>query len=245
MGIITTITSLFKSKPQNRQKPLPDTVFDDIDDENREREKWAKYFYEQTKKDAAKYDPALISIRKEYSRQKSYAIRFHFIPREQNNKNVRSYIEYKYKHWQKWQDIRLHYFNKYNHTCQSCKNTFDTKKLNLHELWAFNESEKIQKLIALIPLCEECHSIAHINRHKKDFPKVVALISKYCLYNKVDEDKAYSDFDFAEKERKRRQGIKYNLDMSLLCEFLDTKVLFDCHTDEFNVWLEENFKDNE
>ncbi|MGU2444648.1 hypothetical protein ACTXHA_29965 [Burkholderia cenocepacia] len=245
MGIIKTITSLFTATPKNKQKTLPDTVFEDIDEENNEREKWAKYFYEQTKKDVVKYDPALIPIRKEYSRQRAYAIRFHFIPKEQNNKNVRSYIHYTYNHWQKWQDIRLHYFNKHKHICQSCKNTFTDKELHLHELWAFNEHDKIQKLIALIPLCAECHSIAHINRHKKEPEKLIALIEKYASYNIIDEDQAYKDMDFAESERRRRQGIKYNLDMSLLNDFLDLKEPFDCHTDKFNGWLEVNFKENE
>lgn len=244
MSIITTIKRLFK----NGQKPLPDDVFEDTNDIDAEREheeNLTKYFYNKTKDDARRYDPVLIPIRKEYSRQKAYRIKFHFIPKEQNNKNVRSYIQYTFNHWQKWQDIRLHYFKKYNNVCQSCRNTFDDKSLHLRELWAFNEHEKIQKLIALIPLCAECHSIAHINRHKKDVEKTIALIEKYASYNDIDEDQAYKDLDFAESERTRRKGIKYNLDLSLLDDFLALKEPFDCHTDKFNGWLEVNFKESE
>lgn len=99
MGIITTIKHLFK----NSRNPLPDDVFEDTNDIDAEREheeNLTKYFYNKTKEDAQRYDPALIPIRKEYSRQKPYRIKFHFIPKEQNNKNVRSYIQYTFNHWQ-------------------------------------------------------------------------------------------------------------------------------------------------
>ncbi|MGS1026795.1 HNH endonuclease [Burkholderia glumae] len=245
MGIIKTITSLFTSTPRDKRKPFPDSVFDDddyedIDAENEERDRLLRVLYNKTKNQQLEINSYI-----QDAFVKKHAISFHFIPNEQNKKNVRSYIEYTHGNWKKWQEIRLHYFAKHNHVCQSCKKTFDDKGLNLHELWDFNESSKIQKLIALIPLCPECHSIAHINRHKKEPEKIIALIEKYASYNKVSEDQSYADMDLAERERTHRQGIKYKLDMSLLSDFLATSQLFDCHTDDFNDWLKANFKDSE
>ncbi len=247
MGIIITIIyiiGIFKTD-KGLSELQPPTLCNDIDDENSEREKWAKFFYEQTKEDVAKYAPSNITIQKEKSRQKEYRIQFHFIPQHQNNKNVRSYIEYKNGNWHKWQEIRLHYFKKHNYICQSCQSKFDDKSLQLHELWSFNDTDKIQSLISLIPLCAECHSIAHANRHKKDALKVMALVDKYAQYNSIEEDQAYKDLDHAEIERKRRQSMKYSLDMSLLSNFLDIQEPFDCHSDAFEQWLKNNVKDNE
>ncbi|VBG26947.1 Uncharacterised protein [Burkholderia pseudomallei] len=285
MGIITTIKNLFSSHPEPA-KPTPKVSpqahekyslnedYEYLEDTNNDiirAYNEVKYFHQQTKNDAKKYNPALISVNSEYERQKKYKIVFHFIPKSQNFKNVRSYIQFKYGHWQKWQDLRLIHFKKHNHTCQACRKQFEVKELELHELWSFDEQDREQKLEALTPLCHDCHAIAHISRAFAEVKISESLITKfkgkadaleklnqslaisrerqedlferYTLYNRVSPDQARKDLKFAYAEAERRKDVKYQLDLSLLKQDdFEIDGLFDCHSDEFNAFIEKDFK---
>lgn len=82
-------------------------------------------------------------------------------------------------------------FHQHNNICQSCRKHFSDSDLELHEYWTFNDFEKEQTLHSLIPLCKECHSIAHITRFTLDRAKTNELISKYSRYNKIDIEKSF------------------------------------------------------
>ncbi|MBB2932463.1 HNH endonuclease [Paraburkholderia silvatlantica] len=284
MGIITIIKNLLSGHPEPA-KPTPKAMpqaqkyhlnenYEYLEDTNNDLVRAyneVKYFHQKTKNDAKKYNPALIPLNAEYERQKKYRIVFHFIPKLQNYKNVRSYIQFSYGHWQKWQDLRLKYFRKNNHTCQSCRKKFEVKELELRELWSFDEQEREQKLEALIPLCHDCHAIAHISRAFAEVKITENLIAKfkgksdglqklneslliskqrqdelferYTLYNRTTIEQAQKDLKFAYAEAERRKEIKYQLDLSLLKQDgFDTDGLFDCHSDAFNAFIEKDFK---
>ncbi|MBB2928529.1 hypothetical protein [Paraburkholderia silvatlantica] len=246
MAIIKTILSLFK-KHEPKHAALNDDDPDDLTAEQHDELVNIGELYEQTKHDAREYQPELIPIRKEYSRQSTYQISFHFIPPQQNYKNVRSWIEFNHANdsrpWQRWQDLRVECFKACNHVCQSCKQIFTDKTLELHELWSFDEQDAEQKLVSLIPLCSDCHAIAHISRHKRDTGKTSELLEKYCTYNDVSEDQAWDDYKFAEQERERRSRVKYKLNLSLLRKYgFEIDDLFDCHGVTFNQYIDEFFK---
>lgn len=242
MGIITTIKNIF-----SRKESYDD---DDFQEEKEIEENLVLSIYEQTK-DNEKYNTKTMLLKKElekvdlvYESQKNYKISFHFIPEQQNYKNVRSYIEYTFGHWQKWQDLRVLFFTETGNKCQCCSKLFSDKVIGeLHEFWTYDELKSIQKLDKLIPLCNECHSIAHISRYKSDIVKSEKLLSLYTRYNNIeDEDKVYDDLEFANKERKRRTDSKVNylLDLSLLKKYgFEINSNFDCHSTKFNNFIEE------
>lgn len=242
MGIITTIKNLF-----SRKENIND---DDFQEEKEEEIDLILSIYEQTR-DNEKYNTKSMLLKKEleevnlvYQSQENYKIQFHFIPHQQNFKNVRSYIEFTFQHWQKWQDLRLLIFSKTGNKCQCCSKLFSDKNIGeLHEYWIFDEINKIQKLDKLIPLCNDCHSIAHISRYKSDIVKSEKLLSLYTKHNKLeDEDKVYDDLEFANKERNRRTNSKVNylLDLYLLNKYgFQIDEYFDCHSNEFNLFIED------
>ncbi len=199
--------------------------------------------YEQNKEEIRKWDSKNLLTRIELDRQaQHYKIRFCFIPKSQNYKNVRSYLQYNHGGFEKWQALRRHFIKKHNSTCQCCGRQF--KELELHEHWSFNDYDREQKLESLILLCEQCHSIAHITRHKRDPAKIDELLELYCEYNKVDNAKAWEDFEFHETLREKRNQTQYQLDLSVLNGIelgnfvFDIRMLFNCHTDRFNAFIE-------
>lgn len=225
-----------------KKKEFENEVIEELED-NEEETLLILNHYEQNKEEVKKWDSKNLLTRLELDRQNSYKINFCFIPKNQNYKNVRSYIQYLYGDYEKWQSLRKHFIRKHNSTCQCCNREF--KELELHEQWSFDDYDKIQKLDKLILLCKECHSIAHITRHKKEPNKIDELLDLYCLYNKIDLSKAWKDFEFHEDLRAKRNNTLYQLDLSYLNEFsFYIDGLFDCHTNSFNSFIHKFSNDN-
>ena len=225
-----------------KKKEFENEVIEELED-NEEETLLILNHYEQNKEEIKKWDSKNLLTRLELDRQNSYKINFCFIPKNQNYKKVRSYIQYLYGDYEKWQSLRKHFIRKHNSTCQCCNRQF--KELELHEQWSFDDFDKIQKLDKLILLCKECHSIAHITRHKKEPQKIDELLDLYCLYNKIEISQAWKDFEFHEELRKKRNGINYQLDLSYLNNFsFNIENLFDCHTDKFNSFIYKFSTDN-
>lgn len=203
--------------------------------------------YDKNKSDIQKWHSDGFLERRELDKQLSnYQIMFCLIPKLQNYRNVRSYIEYQFGDWKKWQELRELLFYQHNNICQFCKKHFDDSNLELHEYWTFNDFEKEQKLHSLIPLCKECHGIAHITRFMLDRNKTNELLNKYSKYNKLSIDKAKDDIDFHYQINKRRENTKYQLNLYLLNNYgFYVDELFDCHTPKFDSLIHRNFSDNQ
>ncbi|WP_440487293.1 hypothetical protein [Serratia nevei] len=233
MGIITTIKNIFSKADFEDEHTL--------DEEKELEQNLILDIYEQTKDDYHRIQN--LSLVRELERQSNYKIVFHLIPKSQNYKNVRSYIEYTFKSWQKWQDLRVLFFTKTDNKCSCCERVFTKENGGeLHELWSFDDIRKAQKLEQLIPLCNECHSIAHITRYKNNNEKLNALMDLYCLYNEIENNKGYTDLEFAESLRANRNKINYSLDLSLLNNYgFSIEENFNCHSQEFNSFILNEF----
>ena len=77
--------------------------------------------------------------------------------------NVRSTVNPK-----EWDIIRFMSYAKAENKCEICQqNGLDQgfpHRLECHEIWQYNNNEKVQKLIGLISLCPLCHLVKHIGR---------------------------------------------------------------------------------
>lgn len=277
--IITKIKSLFSKQDEVSQHKLNDD--EDFIDDSEERLNDVVKSYETTERELKKskldyryYDHNFRPILAEYERQKTYKIRFEFIPIEQNFRNVRSALHYKYNSIEPWKDIRNYIESKSyvylkdelgnylldekgdklkKFVCRICKcNSYDfrddiTTFTQCHEVWTYNELKRVQKLSKLKPVCVFCHEIIHINRFNKDKEYQDLLLERYCEINDISMEQARKDLEFAESERKRRGHIKYSLNMSLINKLdlgYDFADFFDCHSQEFNSFLELKFKQN-
>lgn len=239
MNIINLIKKIFKNN--NKQNEIDE----ELEQEELEKIEELRFFKEEQK---AERKALKQRIRE---RQKHYKIRFCFIPEVQNSLNIRSYLEYKTKNYLKWNEIRMSEFKKRNNTCMCCNQPFDNsvteRKPELHEEWTFNDKTRVQAARKLYSLCAECHQIAHINRHKNDKKMFDYLFKKYIEYNNIEEYEAKEDLDFAFKEKERRKGMKYILNMTVCAQYLNDIHYFadyeefDCHNHFFQKFIKNEF----
>jgi hypothetical protein len=78
-----------------------------------------------------------------------------------------------------WNSIRDDFIKENGRKCQVCCEI--EGKMNLHEVWKYDDVKHIQKLEGFILLCEMCHHVKHIglagilaNQGRLDYDKVIA-----------------------------------------------------------------------
>lgn len=176
-------------------------------------------------------------------------IRFEFVPYNQSNRNVRSYLEYKTGDYKKWQSIRNYIEFEADSVCSICgKSSTEYAKTyhtDCHEVWYYDYKTRMQKLKRLEALCIVCHNIKHANQHKKDNEYFLLLMQVYSGLNGIDLEQAYKEYDDNINVRYSRNNIKYKLDLSYLKTVDENVDIFDCHTDEFNKFLNTWNKEDE
>jgi len=89
-----------------------------------------------------------------------------------------------------WNGLREKIITENGRKCQVCGET--EGKMNLHEIWSYDDAEFVQKLDGFILLCEMCHHIKHIGlagilakEGKLDYDKVR---KHFCTVNGCSEE---------------------------------------------------------
>lgn len=103
-----------------------------------------------------------------------------------------------------WNEIRFRVYREANYKCQICKGGKDT--LHCHELWAFNDKAKIQRLVGFECCCQLCHDVHHFGRSTQVYPAdyVKRLIEHWCKVNgKTKSQFLAYERRIAERNRKR------------------------------------------
>ena len=97
---------------------------------------------------------------------------------------------------EEWDKVRREVYQKAAYTCEICKR--GDAVMNAHEVWAFDDRKKVQKLVEIQCLCRRCHQVKHFGRSKAVFKSgyVEGLISHWCRINK----KTRADFNKYEAE---------------------------------------------
>jgi len=60
-----------------------------------------------------------------------------------------------------WDRIRKEQYASQGHQCGVCKTA---GRLSCHEIWEFDDDNRIQKLKGFIALCDLCHAVKHLGR---------------------------------------------------------------------------------
>lgn len=112
-----------------------------------------------------------------------------------------------------WDNIRKASCLRANNKCVICGR--NSKRLEAHELWDYNEETKIQSLKDIIALCPMCHKTIHIG-----FANVIGMLDRclmhYCKVNKCTMDKCNEDYLIAVENWKRRSLIDWTLNLDWL-----------------------------
>lgn len=125
--------------------------------------------------------------------------------------NVRSMVSVK-----NWNILRTQCYQLANHRCEICdqSNKWQTT-VECHEVWEYDDINKIQRLDKLITLCPSCHRVKHwglaiINGKEKENYK------HFMSINNIDLDQAIELVKEAFKKHKERSNYKWKVDLSYL-----------------------------
>src|SRR5271154_3109709 len=60
-----------------------------------------------------------------------------------------------------WDKIRKQVYKAAEHVCQICGGVGPRHPVECHEIWAYDDTNQIQKLVGMIALCPDCHQVKH------------------------------------------------------------------------------------
>lgn len=124
--------------------------------------------------------------------------------------NVRAVLTKK-----QWDAVRKKVCGKAYDLCEICGGTGKEHPVECHEIWEYNDSELIQKLVGMIALCPSCHQVKHFGLAELQGKKAQALkhFMKINKLSKKDAEKYINEQFIIWAKRSKR---KWELDISLL-----------------------------
>jgi len=83
-----------------------------------------------------------------------------------------------------WRELRQKVYRDADYRCKICGAT--NRTLHCHEVWAFDDRKRIQRLVGLECCCESCHDVHHFGRTSQVRGKsyVERCIGHWCKVNK-------------------------------------------------------------
>jgi 5-methylcytosine-specific restriction endonuclease McrA len=85
------------------------------------------------------------------------------IPKTVFFSNVRTLLKQKY-----WDLVRKDSYKRAGHKCEICgekgKEQGFRHDVECHEIWDYDNTTRVQKLLGLISLCPKCHQVKHFGR---------------------------------------------------------------------------------
>lgn len=129
--------------------------------------------------------------------------------------NVRSMVSKK-----EWDLIRKKCYQTSNYICDICNGKGKRHPVECHEIWEYNDKEKIQKLIGLTSLCPSCHRVKHagysISQGKEEL-----IIKQLEKVNNINRNSAINLIDEAFMLHEKRSNYEWNVDISYLKNYIN------------------------
>jgi 5-methylcytosine-specific restriction endonuclease McrA len=137
------------------------------------------------------------------------------VPKSSWYSNVRSNVTIN-----EWDIIRKKSYKKAGYKCEICGGKGNKHPVECHEIWDYNESTNVQKLIGLISLCPKCHKTKHVGlsqiRGEEDI-----VIKQLMKVNKISDQESIEYINESFNIWIERSDKKWTLDISYLDEYLD------------------------
>jgi hypothetical protein len=65
---------------------------------------------------------------------------------------------------EQWDIVRRAVYRAANHRCEICGGAGDQWPVECHEVWHYDDSAHVQRLVRMIALCPACHAVKHMGR---------------------------------------------------------------------------------
>lgn len=150
------------------------------------------------------------------AKSKEPKLTIELIPKTCHYSNVRTTVTK-----QEWNKIRFISYEKANNKCEICgdigKNQGYKHNVECHEIWEYDDTNHIQKLVGLISLCPICHQVKHIGR-------AIAMGRHQLVYNQLMKVNKWTPKQVETyilkcfETQKERSKYQWKLDISILSQ---------------------------
>jgi 5-methylcytosine-specific restriction endonuclease McrA len=112
-----------------------------------------------------------------------------------------------------WQGLKRAVFSSAGHRCQICNGQGPKWPVECHEVWQYDDHERIQTLSRLIALCPSCHQVKHIGLAKtlRRDQKALKHLARVNGWTKSQADRYVSD-QFSQWEERSRHEWRLDID---------------------------------
>lgn len=148
---------------------------------------------------------------------KDWLLTIELIPQSSFFSNVRSHVSQK-----EWDLIRKQVYTNAKNVCEICGGVGPKHPIEAHEIWHYDDKTLVQKLVGMIGLCPNCHSVKHIGLAQIQGRAEKAL-KHFMVVNKVSKKEADKYLEDSFEEWDKRSKKKWKLDISILNQYgIDT-----------------------
>ncbi len=121
-----------------------------------------------------------------------------------------------------WDKIREQCYKEAEYACEICNDIGPKWPVECHEIWKYNDSKHIQKLVGLIALCPNCHRVKHMGYalFRGKGPEAAAHLAKV---NKWSNKKTQTYIRKAFALYHKRSKHKWTLDLTYLKEWAGSR----------------------
>lgn len=117
-----------------------------------------------------------------------------------------------------WDMLRKTTYKNAKYICEICGGKGPAHPVECHEIWKYDDQNKIQKLEGLIALRPSCHKVKHIGRTEL-IGKLDSAETHLCKVNKMTIDEMESYLFQIWEVWKERSKYQWKLDITVLKEY--------------------------
>lgn len=116
-----------------------------------------------------------------------------------------------------WARIQRQVAEQAAHRCEICGRQGVGHPVEAHEVWAYDDSLHIQRLMRLIALCPDCHGVKHFGRGLAQGSQR-RLLAWFAHVNGLSAVQAVNIVIAAFNEQRQRSASSWSLDLSVLAD---------------------------
>jgi len=114
-----------------------------------------------------------------------------------------------------WDRLRKATYAAAGNKCEVCGGRGRKWPTECHEIWDYDETTRVQKLVGLVALCPSCHEVKHFGR-AQTVGRGEAALAHLMRVNRWTEDQALDHIEESFAVWQRRSEISWTLDLSWL-----------------------------
>lgn len=135
------------------------------------------------------------------------------VPRTCWLSNVRTFVSRL-----EWDQMRRLVYARARYQCEVCGGRGDAHPVECHEVWAYDETSRVQRLVRLVALCPACHQVKHIG-HAQILDRGDEAFDHLMWVNGWTPEHAVAYLERVWARWERCSRLRWSLDMTALREY--------------------------